>query len=84
MHRARTRNALVAGARGLALALMGWTGSLALGVLAVLSIAFVPLGVGLLTTPSVLFLVRSHAERRRRLAARWSDVRIPAARYRPL
>ncbi|NEA48293.1 histidine kinase [Streptomyces sp. SID10815] len=84
MYRARTRNALVAGARGLALALMGWTASLALGVLAVLSIAFVPLGVGLLTTPSVLFLVRSHAERRRRLAARWSDVRIPAARYRPL
>ncbi|MEV7125578.1 histidine kinase [Streptomyces sp. NPDC093260] len=84
MHGVRVKDALVAGVRGLGLALMGWTASLGLLLLAVLSIAFVPLGVGLLTTPPVLFLVRSHAERRRALATRWSDVRIPAARYRPL
>ena len=47
----RARRALVAGARGLALAVAGFAGSLTLFVLSVLSIVFIVLGVGVLTTP---------------------------------
>ncbi|RVU26260.1 sensor histidine kinase [Streptomyces antnestii] len=78
----RARAALVAGVRGLALAVVGFAGSLTLFVLSALSIAFVVLGVGVFTTPPVLSLVRSWANRRRVLAAEWSGVRVPAA-YRP-
>ncbi|MFB7750298.1 sensor histidine kinase, partial [Streptomyces sp. NPDC056121] len=65
----RARRALVAGARGLVLAVVGFAGSLTLFVLSVLSIVFIVLGVGVLTTPAVLSLVRSWANRRRVLAA---------------
>ena len=41
-------------------------------VLARRSIAFIPLGVGVFTTPHVLRLVRRHANQRRLLAATWS------------
>ncbi|MER5885190.1 sensor domain-containing protein [Streptomyces sp. NPDC001941] len=79
----RARGALVAAGRGLALALVSLAGSITLFVLAVVSIALVPLGAGLLTTPYVLRLVRAHARQRRLLAARWAGVRVPAV-YRPL
>ncbi|MFC5783899.1 MULTISPECIES: sensor domain-containing protein [Streptomyces] len=78
----RARRALVAGARGLALAVAGFAGSLTLFVLSVLSIVFIVLGVGVLTTPAVLSLVRSWANWRRVVAAEWYGIRIPAA-YRP-
>ncbi|MFD3479222.1 sensor histidine kinase [Streptomyces sp. NPDC058695] len=78
----RARRALVAGARGLALAVVGFAGSLTLFVLSVLSIVFIVLGVGVLTTPAVLSLVRSWANRRRVLAAEWYGIRVPAL-YRP-
>ncbi|MFF8590230.1 histidine kinase [Streptomyces sp. NPDC015220] len=84
MDGARVRDALVAGARGLALSLTGWTVSLWLSLAATLSIAFIPLGVGVLTTPPVLLAVRAHADRRRLRAERWAGIHVPAAPYRPL
>ncbi|MFD5079323.1 sensor histidine kinase [Streptomyces sp. NPDC058371] len=81
--RVRARSAAVAGARALALAVGGLTGSVVLFVLAVVSIALVPIGVGIVTTPWVLTGVRAFADRRRIVAAEWCGVRIPAA-YRPL
>ncbi|WP_338695874.1 sensor domain-containing protein [Streptomyces sp. Q6] len=78
----RVRSAAVAGLRGLVLAVAGLAGSIALFVLSVLSIAFVVLGVGALTTPWVLGLVRHWANWRRVVAAEWCGVRIPAT-YRP-
>ncbi|MET7856329.1 sensor domain-containing protein [Streptomyces sp. NPDC005318] len=78
----RIRSALLAAGRGLVLSIAGLAGSMALFILAVLSIAFIPLGLGLFTTPQVLDAVRGHANQRRLLAATWSDVRIPVP-YRP-
>lgn len=78
----RIRSALLAAWRGLVLSIAGLAGSMALFILAVLSIAFIPLGLGLFTTPQVLDAVRGHANQRRLLAATWSDVRIPVP-YRP-
>ncbi|MEV0981603.1 sensor domain-containing protein [Streptomyces sp. NPDC049915] len=62
---------------------MGWTASIGLSVLALLSLSFIPLGLGVLTTPSVLRMVRGYAQHRRELAARWAGLEIPAP-YRPL
>ncbi|MGW6455955.1 sensor histidine kinase [Streptomyces sp. NPDC055078] len=78
----RTGATLVAGAQGLALALLALVGSITLFVLAVVSIALIPIGVGVFTTPALLLLVRTHAHQRRLLAAQWSGIRIPAA-HRP-
>ncbi|WP_406266782.1 sensor histidine kinase [Streptomyces sp. NBC_00191] len=82
MNATKARDAVVAGAQGLALALMGLIGSITLFVLSVVSIALIPIGVGVFTTPAVLTLVRAHANQRRLLAARWSSLRIPVP-YRP-
>ncbi|MGW4729638.1 sensor histidine kinase [Streptomyces shenzhenensis] len=79
----RTRAVVTAGARGLALAVVALTGSLTLFVLSVVSIALVPLGIGIVTTPWVLTGVRAFADWRRLVAAQWYGVRIPPA-YRPL
>ncbi|MFF3453681.1 sensor histidine kinase [Streptomyces sp. NPDC002730] len=83
MNATKARDAVVAGARGLALALMGLVGSVTVFSLAVVSMALIPIGVGVFTTPALLHLVRAHANRRRLLAAQWSSVRIPLP-YRPL
>ncbi|MFF3127993.1 sensor histidine kinase [Streptomyces sp. NPDC057908] len=80
--RARVRRALLAAGRGVVLSIASLAGSITLFVWAVLSIVFIPLGIGLVTTPYVLELVRKHANRRRLLAVTWSDVRIPVP-YRP-
>ncbi|MFE3743143.1 sensor histidine kinase [Streptomyces sp. NPDC059134] len=80
--RPRPREAVVAAGRGLALAVLGLPGSIILFVLTVLSIAFISLGVGVLTTPALLTAVRAYANQRRLLAATWSGVRIPVP-YRP-
>jgi signal transduction histidine kinase len=80
--RNRARGALLAAGRGAVVSVIALAGSLTLFIWAVLSIAFIPLGVGLFTTPQVLELVRRHANRRRLLAITWSDVRIPVP-YRP-
>ncbi|MEW2291468.1 sensor domain-containing protein [Streptomyces sp. NPDC006743] len=79
----RARAVVMAGLRGLVLAVASLAGSLTLFVSAVLSIALVPLGIGILTTPPVLDAVRRFADRRRVRAAEWAGVRIPRA-YRPL
>ncbi|MEV5689085.1 MULTISPECIES: sensor histidine kinase [unclassified Streptomyces] len=78
----RIRPPMRAAGRGFALSLVGLVGSITLFVLAVLSIAFILLGIGLVTTPPVLEAVRKHANQRRLWAVTWSDVRIPVP-YRP-
>jgi signal transduction histidine kinase len=78
----RARDVLVAGVQGLCLAVMGWTASIALTVLTVVSIVYIPLGIGVLATPTVLTAVRAYAEKRRELAEEWGGVQIPA-RYAP-
>ncbi|MFG2559877.1 sensor domain-containing protein [Streptomyces sp. NPDC048496] len=80
--RARVRGALLAAGRGVVLSIDSLVGSITLFVWTTLSMAFIPLGIGLVTTPYVLELVRKHADRRRLLALSWSDVRIPDP-YRP-
>ncbi|MFJ9027338.1 sensor histidine kinase [Streptomyces sp. NPDC102274] len=68
---------LVSAGRGLMLAVVSLAGSIILFVLTVLSLVFIVLGFGIFTTPWVLTMVRAHANQRRLLATRWSDVRIP-------
>ncbi|MFI6056868.1 sensor histidine kinase [Streptomyces sp. NPDC051286] len=79
--RARVRGALLAAGRGVVVSIASLA-SITLFVWAALSIVFIPLGIGLVTTPYVLELVRKHANRRRLLAVSWSEVRIPVP-YRP-
>nr|WSW69605.1 sensor domain-containing protein [Streptomyces sp. NBC_00995] len=81
--RGRVRAALLAAGRGLMLSIAALAGSLTLFVLTVISIAFIPLGIGLVTTPWMVTALRLHANQRRLLAVTWSDVRIPVP-YRPL
>lgn len=78
----RMRGAVPAAGRGLALGFISLVGSVTLFVLSVLSLVFIVLGIGLVTTPFVLGAVRKHANQRRLYAATWSDVRIPVP-YRP-
>ncbi|MBL1096916.1 sensor histidine kinase [Streptomyces coffeae] len=79
----KPRSGFTACARGLALLFITALGSIPLFTLMVLSVCFIPLGLGVLTTPAMVKLVRMHADQRRLLAARWSDVKIPVP-YRPL
>lgn len=78
----RIRPPMLAAGRGLVLSVYGLAVSIVLFVLAVVSISFVLLGIGVFTTPVVLQAVRRHANQRRFWAADWSGVRI-AAPYRP-
>ncbi|WP_353942175.1 sensor domain-containing protein [Streptomyces sp. HUAS MG91] len=79
---ARVRSAVGAGMRGLLLAAVGLAGSITLFVLSVVSLVLIVVGIGALTTPWILTLVRHWANWRRVAAAEWCGVRIPAA-YRP-
>ncbi|GAA2312813.1 sensor domain-containing protein [Streptomyces kunmingensis] len=79
---ARARSAVVAGLRGLWVAVAGIAGSITLFVLSVVSVVLIVAGVGVMTTPWVLGLVRHWANWRRAVAAEWCGVRIPAT-YRP-
>ncbi|MFF7129736.1 sensor domain-containing protein [Streptomyces sp. NPDC008240] len=81
--RARTREVLLAAVQGLALAVAVLPLSVLFLVLTLVSVAFVPLGVGIVTTPPVLAAVRALADKRRELAAEWCGIRIPSA-YRPV
>ncbi|MFB8243752.1 sensor histidine kinase [Streptomyces sp. NPDC055952] len=69
--------------RGLTLALVGMPGAVLCFSLSLLSLALIPVGFGIVTTPYVLNGVRAFANWRRLLAAEWGGVRIPPA-YRPL
>ncbi|MFJ8532717.1 sensor histidine kinase [Streptomyces sp. NPDC093591] len=79
----RARGMGVAALRGLGLALVSLPGAVLCFVLSLVSLALIPIGVGLVTTPWVLTGVRAFADWRRVLAAEWGGVRIPSA-YRPL
>ncbi|MFG2632619.1 sensor histidine kinase [Streptomyces sp. NPDC048362] len=81
--RARAREVVLAAVQGLTLALVVLPFSVAFLALTLVSVALVPLGVGLFTTPAVLAGVRALADARRRLAAEWCGVLIPSA-YRPV
>ncbi|GGV68473.1 sensor histidine kinase [Streptomyces griseoloalbus] len=77
------RGIALAAVRGLALSLVSLPGAVLCFVLSVLSIALIPVGIGIVTTPYVLQGVRTFANWRRVLAAEWGGVRIPPS-YRPL
>ncbi|MGW4431845.1 sensor histidine kinase [Streptomyces tendae] len=79
----RARGLALSAVRGLALALISLPGAVICFCLTVVSIALIPIGVGIVTTPWVLTGVRAFADWRRLLAAEWGGVRIPRA-YRPL
>ncbi|MFH8974077.1 sensor histidine kinase [Streptomyces sp. NPDC017890] len=79
----RTRGVALSAVRGLALALISLPGAVLCFCLTLVSIALVPIGIGLVTTPWVLTGVRMFADWRRLLAAEWGGVRIQRA-YRPL
>jgi signal transduction histidine kinase len=79
----RARGVARAALRGLGLALVLLPGAVLCFTLSVVSIALIPIGVGIVTTPWVLTGVRAFADWRRVLAAEWCGVRIPSA-YRPL
>ncbi|MCF3119460.1 sensor domain-containing protein [Streptomyces arenae] len=73
----RLKDAVIAGAQGLYLAVVSLAGSIIFFVLSVLSIAFILLGVGILTTPVVLAGLRRFATAHRVKAGAWADVTIP-------
>ncbi|MFI5569837.1 sensor histidine kinase [Streptomyces sp. NPDC051740] len=77
------RGIALAAIRGLALALVALPGAVLCFVLSAVSIALIPIGVGIVTTPYVLRGVRTFANWRRVLAAEWGGVRIPPS-YRPI
>ncbi|QDI71476.1 sensor histidine kinase [Streptomyces calvus] len=81
--RGRGRGVGLAAVRGLALALVSLPGAVLCFVLSAVSIALIPIGIGIVTTPYVLTGVRMFANGRRVLAAEWGGVRI-APSYRPL
>ena len=79
----RAKGIVLAAVRGLVLAVAMLPVSVLCFTLALVSIALVPIGVGIVTTPWILGGVRDFADVRRRLAAEWCGVRIPSA-YRPM
>lgn len=79
----RARDVALSAVRGLAVALIALPGSVLGFCLTLVSLALVPIGVGIVTTPWVLTGVRAFADWRRLLAARWGGVRI-RRHYRPL
>ncbi|WP_431033038.1 sensor histidine kinase [Streptomyces sp. P6-2-1] len=72
-----------AAGRGAALAGVSLAVSCGLFCLVLVSICLIPLGVGLITTPPVLAVIREYALGRRMRALAWGGVRIGVA-YRPL
>ncbi|MPY30897.1 sensor histidine kinase [Streptomyces adustus] len=81
---ARARTSALTSGRGLALAVASLPEALLCYTLCLVSIALVPVvGIGLFTTPWAVRWLRSFADRRRALAAKWCGIRIPSA-YRPL
>ncbi|MEV6393858.1 histidine kinase [Streptomyces sp. NPDC051907] len=79
----KAREAVTAGVRGFALTLMALIGSVTVFTVTLVSIALIPIGIGVFTTPLMVSVLRAHANQRRLLAAQWSSVRIPL-QYRRL
>src|SRR5690242_12031175 len=80
---ARIRAGLLAGGRGFGLSTTALTVGIFLFTLTAVSIALIPIGVGVFTTPAVLDGVRVYANRRRSLAQEWLGTEI-AVPYRSL
>ncbi|MDQ0830528.1 signal transduction histidine kinase [Streptomyces achromogenes] len=78
----RARGMVLAAGRGLLLAVVSLPLSILGFCLSLVSMALIPIGVGLVTTPYVVRGVRAFADRRRTLSGRWGGVSIPSA-YRP-
>ncbi|SOD58874.1 Signal transduction histidine kinase [Streptomyces zhaozhouensis] len=83
MRREQARGGLLAAAQGLLLALLSIGVSLTLFTLFVVSLALIPLGLGLLAIPWLVVAIRAHANLRRAYASRWCGIDIPVA-YRQL
>ena len=66
-----TRRGVVSLFQGLALALFGIPVALALLILTLLSISFIPLGIGIVTTPPLVLAVRGLANLHRRFGLHW-------------
>jgi signal transduction histidine kinase len=78
----RTRRTAIALLQGLGLALFGIPVALTLLILVLLSIAFIPLGIGIVTTPPLVLLMRWFANLHRKYGERWFGT--PVARpYKP-
>jgi len=76
------RVGLVTCLRGLVQAVLALAVGIPLFVMTVLSIAFIPLGVGVFLAPASLSALRSFANIQRMWAAEWSGVPVPLP-YRP-
>ncbi|MGV9456174.1 sensor histidine kinase [Streptomyces sp. NPDC003635] len=83
MSGSQARGMVIAALRGLGLSLVLLPGAVLCFTLTLVSIALIPIGVGIVTTPWVLTGVRAFADWRRGVAAQWGGVRIPSA-YRPI
>jgi signal transduction histidine kinase len=78
----RVRQAWSACGRGLAVAGLALGPGLALFVAAVVAVALIPVGVGLLVAPPVLRAVRAFADAQRDRGRRWSGIAVDRP-YRP-
>jgi signal transduction histidine kinase len=76
------RDAVLAAWRGLGQALLSQVASIPLFIVSVLSIALLPVGVGVILLPAVMGAVRALTNGQRRVAREWSGVDI-AVPYRP-
>ncbi|MFG2952456.1 sensor histidine kinase [Streptomyces sp. NPDC048291] len=81
--RARAREVLLAAVRGLVLAVVILPVSVLCFTLVAVSVALIPVGAGIVTTPWILGGVRDVADVRRRFAYEWCGVRIRSA-YREI
>ncbi|MFI6929229.1 sensor histidine kinase [Streptomyces sp. NPDC050287] len=79
----KARGMVLAAGRGLVLVVVSLPPAILGFCLSIVSMALIPIGVGVFTTPYVVKGVRAFADRRRALTEQWGGVRIPSA-YRPL
>ncbi|MGY1435277.1 sensor histidine kinase [Streptomyces reniochalinae] len=78
----QTHELMLALVRGPALAVVTLPLSILLFVLSVVSLALLPIGVGVVTFPPVQRALRRYANQRRRLVHRWGGIEVPEP-YRP-
>ncbi|MFG2003392.1 sensor histidine kinase [Spirillospora sp. NPDC048911] len=72
----------LSGVRGLIQVVLSQAANIPLFVLAVVSFALIPIGVGVFLLPPVMLALRALANQQRAWGAEWSDVTIPVP-YRP-
>ncbi|RKS77289.1 signal transduction histidine kinase [Actinomadura pelletieri DSM 43383] len=76
------RRAFTTFVRAIVQIVMAYVGNLSLFILTVLSLAFIPLGIGVVLVPVMFQAIRTVANLQRAWAAEWSGVEIPVP-YRP-